>query len=84
MYDSNEHCGLKQPLKAVSSAAFLLSMVKTEVYLGSSNSLWSAEGCHWKDCNHENQINKLIYWTKMFRNQMQPLFHCEEKNVFLS
>lgn len=23
-----------------------VSMVKIEVYLGSSNSLWSAEGCH--------------------------------------
>lgn len=64
---------LKQALKEA-SAVCLLSMAKTEVHLGSSNSLWSAESCHWTDCSHENQINNLIYWTKMFRHEMQPLF----------
>ena len=66
-------CGLEQPLKAVDRAVCLFSAAKIEVYLGSSNSLWSAEACHWKeftDCSHENWINKLIYWTEMFRNQM--------------
>lgn len=46
MYDSYEQCGLKEPMKVVDSAVCLFSMVKMEVYLGSSNSLWSAEGCH--------------------------------------
>lgn len=46
MYDSYVQFGLKQPLKAVSSAACLFSMAKIDVYLGSSNSLRSAEGCH--------------------------------------
>ena len=61
---------------------YLFSMVKIEVYLGSSNSLWSAEGCHWKeftDCSHENWIKKLIYWAKMFRNNMPVLFHFNKK-----
>ena len=63
----------------------LFRMVKIEVYLGSSNSLWSAGGCHWKeftDCSHENWINKLIYWTEMFRNEMPTLSHCKKKHVF--
>lgn len=62
----HELCVPKQSLEVASSFVCLFGTVKIEVYLESNNSLWSAEGCHWKDhpdYRHDNYINKLIYWT---------------------